>query len=137
MSTIFCTNCGQPNADIARICRYCGTALPTHDGQSSAPRPTDYAPPPQTDLSGLPLWATDYAPLPAPVQPRPQTQVGTASFRCPHCQATAPPVVSRRIGTAGWIVFFSLLIFCFPLCFIGLFIKEEYRMCSWCRGAIA
>lgn len=136
MSTIFCRNCGQPNADIARICRYCGTAL-LPDVQSSTPRPPDYAPPPpQSDLGGLPLWATDPPPPPAPVVPLRQPHA-PAGFRCPHCQSTAPPVVAKRIGAAGWIVFFALLIFCFPLCFIGLFIKEEYRMCSWCRGAIA
>ncbi|MDX6269114.1 MAG: hypothetical protein QOD28_337 [Acidobacteriota bacterium] len=136
MSDIFCHNCGQPNADIARICRYCGTPLSSHS--QSAPRPPDYAPPPpQADFTGLPLWATD--PPPAPVQPlaRPHMAGAPTNFRCPHCQSTAPPVVAKRIGTAGWIVFFALLIFCFPLCFIGLFIKEEYRMCSWCRGAVA
>jgi hypothetical protein len=133
MSTIFCHNCGQPNADIARICRYCGMSLLSNS--QAAPRPPDYAPP-QSDFAGLPLWASD-APPPAPVQPLPQAQPhAPAHYRCPHCQSTAPPVVAKRIGTAGWVVFFTLLIACFPLCFIGLFIKEEYRMCSWCRGAI-
>ncbi|MCA1565041.1 MAG: LITAF-like zinc ribbon domain-containing protein [Acidobacteria bacterium] len=137
MSTIFCHNCGQPNADIARICRYCGTSLSSNS--QAAPRPPDYAPPPQSDFTGVPLWASD-AP-PAPVQPLAQQQQpqphAPAHYRCPHCQSTAPPVVAKRIGTAGWVVFFTLLIVCFPFCFIGLFIKEEYRMCSWCRGAIA
>jgi hypothetical protein len=133
MSTINCRNCDQPNADIARICRYCGTALLSGQA-SSAQRPPDYAPPPRSDFGGIPLWAAD--PPPAPVVPlrEPSTP---ANFRCPHCQSNAPPVIAKRIGVAGWIVFFALLIFCFPLCFIGLFIKEEYRMCSWCRGAIA
>lgn len=136
MSTIDCPYCGQPNADITRICRYCGAPL-LSDNQTSTQRPPDYAPPPQTDFGGIPLWATN--PPPAPVIPlAPLAQPNTPqNFRCPHCQSTAPPVVAKRIGAAGWIVFFALLIFCFPLCFIGLFIKEEYRMCSWCRGAIA
>ncbi len=135
MPDIFCHHCGQPNADIARICRYCGTAL-SPNSQSMPRPPAGYAPPPQSDYAGLPLWATD--PPPAPVQPLMQPQPhAPAHYRCPHCQSTAPPVVAKRIGTAGWIVFFTLLIACFPLCFIGLFIKEEYRMCSWCRGAIA
>jgi hypothetical protein len=140
MSTITCRNCGQPNADIARICRYCGTGLLSND-QTSAQRPPDYAPPPQTDFGGIPLWATNPPPAspPAPATLNaPLAQANTPqNFRCPHCQSTAPPVIARRIGAAGWVVFFALLIFCFPLCFIGLFIKEEYRMCSWCRGAIA
>jgi hypothetical protein len=134
MSTIYCHNCGQPNADIARICRYCGSPLSSEN--QSAARPADYAPPPQTDFTGMPLWASDTPP--APVQPlAPPLPSAPPHFRCPHCQSTAPPVLAKRIGTAGWVVFFTLLIACFPLCFIGLFIKEEYRMCSWCRGAIA
>jgi LITAF-like zinc ribbon domain len=133
MSTINCRNCDQPNADIARICRYCGSSL-LFDNQSAPQRPPAYAPPPQSDYNGMPLWATN--PPPAPVVPLGQPDA-PAGFRCPHCQSTAPPVVAKRIGIAGWVVFFALLIFCFPLCFIGLFIKEEYRMCSWCRGAIA
>ena len=140
MPDIFCHNCGQPNADITRICRYCGTPLSA--SSQAASRPPAYAPPPQSDYTSMPLWATD-AP-PAPVQPLMQSQPtpfmqpnAPAHYRCPHCHATAPPVVAKRIGTAGWVVFFAFLIACFPLCFIGLFIKEEYRMCSWCRGAIA
>ena len=134
MSNIFCRNCSQPNADIARICRYCGT--PLLSGSQAASRPPDYAPPPQTDSTGMPLWASD--PPPAPVQPLAHTQPNApAYFRCPHCQSTAPPVVAKRIGAAGWVVFFALLIFCFPLCFIGLFIKEEYRQCSWCRATLS
>jgi hypothetical protein len=136
MSTINCPYCGQPNADIVRICRYCGSSLVSSNDQSSPQRPPDYAPPPpQSDFGGIPLWATDPRP-PAPVVPLAPPNV-PRNFRCPHCQSTAPPVVARRIGTAGWVVFFALLIICFPFCFIGLFIKEEYRMCSWCRGAIA
>jgi len=133
MSNINCRNCGQPNADIALICRYCGTALLPES--NSARRPIVDAPPPQPSFGGTPLWATD-AP-PAPVQPLAQPQVAPNHFRCPHCSSTAPPILAKRIGVTGWVVFFALLIFCFPLCFIGLFIKEEYRMCSWCRGAIA
>ena len=54
-------------------------------------------------------------------------------FRCPYCQSNLPPEVKRKISTAGWITFVLLLFFCFPLCFIGLFIKEDYRVCRSCR----
>ncbi len=37
-----------------------------------------------------------------------------------------------RISVAGWIVFAVLLLFCFPLFWIGLLIKEEYRSCYEC-----
>src|SRR5687768_16899689 len=109
MSTIYCKNCGQPNADIARICRYCGTTLVAPGSQSSR-RPTDYAPPPLSDFGGIPAWAAD--PPPAafadPLAQR-QSAAAPAHFRCPHCQSTAPPVISKRIGVTGWVVFFALL----------------------------
>jgi predicted Zn finger-like uncharacterized protein len=53
-------------------------------------------------------------------------------FRCPFCQANDPPEVKSRISTAGWVIFVILLIACFPLCIIGLFIREDYRVCSSC-----
>jgi lipopolysaccharide-induced tumor necrosis factor-alpha factor len=57
-------------------------------------------------------------------------------FECPYCHTTYPPVTRSQISTAGWIVFVILLLFCLPLCFIGLFIKEEYRVCSECGNRI-
>lgn len=130
MAYINCQNCGQPSADVARICRYCGCALRTDSTQ----QPAGYTPPRQAG-SYTPAhdWAASgnlasYAP-PQPLQ--------AENFRCPYCQATAPPVVAKRISTSGWVVFFALLVFCLPLCFVGLFIKEEYRMCSWCRASLS
>jgi hypothetical protein len=53
-------------------------------------------------------------------------------FRCPFCRSNAPPKVKSRISTAGWVIFVILLIACFPLCIIGLFITEHYHVCSSC-----
>jgi DNA-directed RNA polymerase subunit RPC12/RpoP len=53
-------------------------------------------------------------------------------FRCPFCQSNLAPKVKRKISTGGWVTFVALLIFCFPLCIIGLFIKDEYRVCRSC-----
>ena len=139
MLHVICQNCQQPNADVARHCRYCGNLLrPETDAQRTDQR-TDYATP-QQQGSYIPThdWASS-APLPAaPVYaPQPLPALSADNFRCPHCQSTAPPVIARRISTAGWIVFACLLVFCFPLFFIGLLIKEEYRMCSWCRASLS
>jgi hypothetical protein len=133
MLHINCRNCGQPNPDIARVCRYCGHAL----RDDSSPSHTDYAPPRQQG-GYVPThdWASS-APLPDQPYAQPQPLVSAENFRCPFCQTTAPPIVARRISTAGWIVFAALLIFCLPLFFIGLLIKEEYRMCSWCRAPLS
>lgn len=132
MSYVHCQNCGRGNADIARICRYCGAQLKAGGARRPAhaePPPVSYVPPHSWKSGSLP-------PQPSPLA-QAQPQLSAEHFRCPYCQTAAPPTVGRRIGTAGWVVFFALLIFCFPLCFVGLFIKEEYRQCSWCRAALS
>ncbi|HEV3258465.1 MAG TPA: LITAF-like zinc ribbon domain-containing protein [Gemmataceae bacterium] len=53
-------------------------------------------------------------------------------FRCPFCGSRHPPTFRPVISTAGWVVFVVLLIFCLPLCVIGLFIKADQRVCSDC-----
>ena len=55
-----------------------------------------------------------------------------SGFRCVYCGTSRPPEVCSKISTAGWVLFVVLLISCFPLCVIGLFIKEDYRVCSSC-----
>jgi hypothetical protein len=37
----------------------------------------------------------------------------------------------------GWIVFCALLIFCLPLFWVGLLMKEEQRVCPMCRARLA
>jgi hypothetical protein len=37
---------------------------------------------------------------------------------------------------AGWIVFVVLLLFFFPLCFLGLLVREEYEVCADCRARL-
>ena len=61
--------------------------------------------------------------------PEPESRFG---FQCPFCQSKSPPLIKKQISTAGWIVFVGLVIACFPLSLIGLFIKEEYRVCGSC-----
>lgn len=55
-------------------------------------------------------------------------------FQCPICHTTVPPYIARKISTTGWVVF--ILLTCFlitiPFCWIGLLIKEDYRVCSVC-----
>jgi hypothetical protein len=53
-------------------------------------------------------------------------------FRCPYCDSDEPPAHRSDISAAGWITFAVLLMVCWPLCFIGLFIKEEYDVCRDC-----
>ena len=53
-------------------------------------------------------------------------------FRCPYCGTDEPPRARQRVSVAGWVVFAVLLLFCFPLCLIGLFITEEEKVCWGC-----
>jgi hypothetical protein len=46
-------------------------------------------------------------------------------------------VAEKRISTQGWIVFCALLVFCLPLFWIGLLMKEELRVCPMCRARLA
>ncbi len=57
-------------------------------------------------------------------------------FRCPQCMSTYPPRIERRISTAGWITFACLLVFFFPLFWIGLLIKEDAMICQTCNAKL-
>lgn len=57
---------------------------------------------------------------------------GQRRFRCPYCGSDAFPTTRSKISEAGWVVFVLLLVFCFPLFWIGLLIKESYRECTDC-----
>ncbi|MFK7767815.1 MAG: LITAF-like zinc ribbon domain-containing protein [Mariniblastus sp.] len=63
---------------------------------------------------------------PPTVQPR---------FSCPYCQTNRPPVWKSEVSQIGWIVFAVLLVSCVtaPVCFVGLFIRDKYQVCSQCK----
>lgn len=87
-------------------------------GYGPPPGPGGYGPPPGAGMYGAPMPMTH-----APTGPMVPT--------CRHCGAQTFPY--SKISTQGWIVFFGLLVFCFPLCFIGLFMKETGRRCGSCH----
>ncbi len=37
-----------------------------------------------------------------------------------------------KTSTGGWVAFFVLLVFCFPLCWIGLLQKDNIWKCGRC-----
>jgi DNA-directed RNA polymerase subunit M/transcription elongation factor TFIIS len=54
-------------------------------------------------------------------------------FTCPFCKTHEAPIIRQKISTGGWIVFILLLlVFCWPLFWIGLLMKDEYRVCYNC-----
>jgi hypothetical protein len=97
--------------------------------QSSGTKYGDYAPPAQ----GSPSAAYPSQ----PVEPYSPPGAATGGYRCPNCQSTYPPITEKRITTEGWIVFCALLVFCLPLFFIGLLMREEIRVCPVCRLRLA
>lgn len=55
-----------------------------------------------------------------------------SGFRCPFCRTHEYPRVLSRISAGGWVVFAVLLFVFLPLFWIGLLMKEEYRVCREC-----
>lgn len=67
----------------------------------------------------------------APIEVR---QPGFATiFRCPNCSTHMPPLIERKISTAGWITFAVLLVTIFPLFWIGLLMREDVPVCQICK----
>jgi lipopolysaccharide-induced tumor necrosis factor-alpha factor len=58
-------------------------------------------------------------------------------FRCPYCRSREEPHVSNQISAAGWVVFVIMVLFCLPLCFIGLLMTEETRTCYDCGRQVS
>ncbi|MBD0372795.1 MAG: LITAF-like zinc ribbon domain-containing protein [Pyrinomonadaceae bacterium] len=121
---VTCNNCGRVNDESTRICRYCGTVLEHQKAQVR-----DYTPPIAD--------AMNVGSAPQKVEPYSPPGAAAGGYRCPNCQSTYPPVAEKRISTEGWIVFCALLIFCLPLFWIGLLMKEEIRVCPMCRTRLA
>lgn len=53
-------------------------------------------------------------------------------FHCKGCGSRRSPVRRDKVSGAGWAVFWVLLIMFFPLCWIGLLMREKWRECSEC-----
>lgn len=155
---ITCQNCGNTNNPESHFCRFCGTKFLIQQPYESAQNnPYDFsAPKPYA-------WKTDEfqtqnearktmnSPSTAPINS--QFRLGRTAnvdqrlgfqaqndlsqpYRCPHCMSQFLPRIERRISTAGWITFSILLVFFFPLFWIGLLIKEDTRMCPSCNSRV-
>jgi DNA-directed RNA polymerase subunit RPC12/RpoP len=55
---------------------------------------------------------------------------------CPYCGTTEPPREVSEISQGGWITFALLLVFFFPLCWIGLLMTETRLKCSDCGARL-
>lgn len=131
---MLCANCGFPNDELASVCGGCGAGLP--GGQSSSGRVDRII----NDTGGLshPTQRAETPPAqwtnpPYTIPPQPVFVTSAPVFRCPFCQSPYPPFVVQKVSGAGWVVFVLLILLCVPLCWIGLLIKEDHRVCSSCR----
>jgi hypothetical protein len=79
-------------------------------------------------------------PAPPPPQYVPQLgyalapigQMAIAPWRCIGCGYAGQAILINKVSTAGWITFAALLLFCFPLFWIGLLIREPHPRCPHC-----
>lgn len=55
---------------------------------------------------------------------------------CPYCDSTARPRAAWVISQSGWVLFVVLLLFFFPLCWIGLLMTEPEYRCSDCGARL-
>ncbi|MFM9905345.1 MAG: LITAF-like zinc ribbon domain-containing protein [Pyrinomonadaceae bacterium] len=151
-----CQNCGKLNTPETNFCRFCGTkfnfvkpVMTDNPYDYSAPRPyawkTDEFQTKDEVRPTVPIGTVqppinqfngpnqNYRPAPLMYQQQQQQQMMISHFRCPHCMSQYTPRIERRISTAGWITFALLLVFFFPLFWIGLLIKEDVRICQSCN----
>jgi hypothetical protein len=52
--------------------------------------------------------------------------------RCPECDSDVPPFRETRMSQTGLIVLVALLLFFFPLFWIGFLIRDEFWVCRDC-----
>lgn len=141
--TVQCPNCHTQLMAPARLagrqvsCPSCATTLtipgmsvqappPAPAPPAREPEPEEY-PPPRRRSRAVRTDDDEYDYEDSPRLPGPRK-----GFRCPFCGSDSAPRVRKQISQTGWVVFVLLLLFCFPLCFIGLLIKEDYRQCYEC-----
>ncbi len=152
-----CQNCGKLNTPETNFCRFCGTKFMVQQ-QPLADNPYDYsAPRPyawktdefqtqnearrtvpidrlQPGKDQFSQTTSNYGQAPLAFH---QPQHLTQPFRCPHCMSQYQPRIDRRISTGGWITFAALLVFFFPLFWIGLLIKEDVLICQTCNTKVS
>jgi hypothetical protein len=131
---MLCARCGSRNDATSIVCKECGAGLSGEQTSSSRveriinePEPStrhqaNYPPPQQHWPNTPPVMQ-----MPAMVLPPPPV-----GYRCPFCQSPNPPFIAQKVSVGGWITFVVMLLFCFPLCWIGILMKENYRICSTC-----
>lgn len=138
----FCPRCGTSNAMSASTCTYC---------QTPYPYPAPSSPPAQQMQPAQPL-PPQSQPQQPPSQPFTQSLQGVviqnilqpqypqpSGYACPNCHNIIIPIQQAKISTAGWVIFFVLLLTCYGivLCWIGFLLKQYSTHCPRCGIKLA
>jgi len=67
---------------------------------------------------------------------RPVRRRRKSKWSCPYCDSTEAPIIRRQVGAVGWVMFAVLLLFFFPLCFLGLMMTDENEYCADCGSKL-
>ena len=115
---------------------------PDSDPAGVVDREAATLPPMPSSPSSSGSWENRPVAKPAPLMPNPvSSQVpisggpspGVGTYACPYCGTHDPPIWKSEVSTIGWIVFAVLPVTTCVFCFVGLFIRDQYRVCSRCR----
>lgn len=140
---MICQNCGQLNETGQNYCRHCGKAIlqpQTYQPPQANPKPYGWASPssPLHDIFDdqqqprQPQQVQRIPQTPPLVQMPRQHQHLAAGYRCPNCGTNAPPITRSEISDGGWIVFILMLFLCLPLFWVGLLMRDQFRVCPAC-----
>lgn len=153
---MICHSCKFENPHNSRFCRRCGIALEEQSAINE--EKFSYDPPDPYSWRGDDVNDVDERGVrqrPAPAQPPPPpVRVGSITDEgkaqrgggglarqhqglvCPYCggQMALSPI--QKVSGAGWAVFVVLLIFFFPLAWIGLLIKKNVVFCLSCNAML-
>jgi hypothetical protein len=137
MSSIRCPQCNLVNSVVDSYCKRCSYPL-SSSAQAAAMEQQTQLPNPSPPQWQQPYPNPNQQPYPNPMQPPMQQMpmqqmppMQQPAFRCMNCGGSSL-IVDRKVSTAGWVVFATMILFCFPLFWIGLLMKEDYRRCGTC-----
>jgi hypothetical protein len=153
---MLCQSCAFENPKDSRFCRRCGIAIQSQTASPSQEKFTYDPPDPYSwkeddvndvDDRGVRQRSAPPETLPPPIRvgvPQRNGDVHVTGIlapqhqgiMCPQCggQMALSPV--KKVSSSGWIVFVILLIFFFPLAWVGLLIKKNVYFCLSCNTII-
>lgn len=138
-----CTACGLNIATPESMageyidCPKCNLSLRV-PSLPKAPPPSMFSPPPNTSQQSEDEDVEeddddDYKSSRQHRSPRPRRRLRPRSrFCCPYCGSEEHPLIRSKVSGGGWVIFVIVLLIFFPLCWVGLLMRERYHVCYDC-----